>query len=482
MNKKDVAELLITKIENIVKLKKDGYTIKKIAQDLEMTPKTVSKWYKRFKDGETAASIAVSSVKTNPQVWGLPSINSGQITKNESLKQDASLETLLDHVVSSPTSKILDDDEDNVEDDISEFETIIERTSEQIKELVEDDEFLNDETKKEVIKLITNNQKTKDKLRIERTMFRSTTRAMNAWDEYFIDLQNVFKSQQLSLPQVPHKSKTHTKSCGVIHFSDLHFNEEIDLKNNKFNFDIASKRIQKHVDHCLKFFNAYDIVEVVIAFTGDILNSDRRLDELLMNSTNRAKATFMAVDILKGAIEEVSQFYNVRVATITGNESRVGKDVGWVNGIAQDNFDYIINEILSYTFSNNQRVEFLKPDDTFLEKVVDVAGQNLLLLHGHNGFAHNTEQKFASKIGQYATRGTVIDYIIYGHLHASHISDMFARSSGLPGSNNYSQNALNLTGRSSQNFYIFTDSGDRHGMKVDLQNVNGYDGYDYQKV
>ena len=69
--------------------------------------------------------------------------------------------------------------------------------------------------------------------------------------------------------------------------------------------------------------------------------------------------------------------------------------------------------------------------------------------------------------------------LFFGHLHSAMISDMYARSSGLPGANNYSQNALSLTGKASQNFYIVSDNGDIHGMKVDLQDTTGYDGYNY---
>lgn len=45
------------------------------------------------------------------------------------------------------------------------------------------------------------------------------------------------------------------------------------------------------------------------------------------------------------------------------------------------------------------------------------------------------------------------------------------------GANDYSEKALNLNGRASQNCYIFYSSGNRDGIKVDLQNVDS-EGYD----
>jgi len=44
------------------------------------------------------------------------------------------------------------------------------------------------------------------------------------------------------------------------------------------------------------------------------------------------------------------------------------------------------------------------------------------------------------------------------------------------GANDYSEKALNLSGRASQNCYIFYEDGNRDGIKIDLQNYGqGYD-------
>ena len=44
------------------------------------------------------------------------------------------------------------------------------------------------------------------------------------------------------------------------------------------------------------------------------------------------------------------------------------------------------------------------------------------------------------------------------------------------GANDYSEKALNLAGRASQNCYVFYENGNRDGIKIDLQNYGkGYD-------
>ena len=48
------------------------------------------------------------------------------------------------------------------------------------------------------------------------------------------------------------------------------------------------------------------------------------------------------------------------------------------------------------------------------------------------------------------------------------------------GANDYSEKALNLAGRASQNCYIFYENGNRDGVKIDLQNYDD-DMYDIDK-
>ena len=76
-------------------------------------------------------------------------------------------------------------------------------------------------------------------------------------------------------------------------------------------------------------------------------------------------------------------------------------------------------------------------------------------------------------------RGTKIDYVIFGHIHSARVGDNYSRSSSIVGANDYSEKALNLAGRASQNCYIFYNDGNRDGIKIDLQNYGS--GYDIDK-
>jgi predicted phosphodiesterase len=228
------------------------------------------------------------------------------------------------------------------------------------------------------------------------------------------------------------------------------------------------------VEQAIKYFKAYNITNILMVQSGDLLNSDRRLDELLSMATNRAKATFLAVDIMQQVILHLNKHFNLSICMVTGNESRVKKDWGWSPIIATDNYDFTIFQTLKYLFKDSH-INFIEGDPT--EIVVEVAGQNLLVLHG-NGAVKRTgiESSISQMVGRYRMRGTKIDYVIFGHVHSARVGDNYSRSSSMVGANDYSEKALNLSGRASQNCYIFYDNGNRDGIKVDLQNYGkGYD-------
>ena len=327
----------------------------------------------------------------------------------------------------------------------------------------------------ENVKLAKQKQSAQDLNRIERKSFREHARIENAVSEYSKNLVGLFEKYKLSTYVKKHKEDN---SCvGVIQFSDVHFNELVNLEHNKYDFSVASARCKLFVDKAITYFKAMGVTNVLMVQSGDLLNSDRRLDELLQMATNRAKATFLAVDILQQVILHLNTNFNVSVCMVTGNESRVKKDWGWSTLIATDNYDYTIFQTLKYLFKDSD-INFIDGDPT--EVVVEVAGQNLLILHG-NGAIKRTgiESSINQMVGRYRMRGTKIDYVIFGHIHSARVGDNYSRSSSMVGANDYSEKALNLAGRASQNCYIFYNNGNRDGIKVDLQNYS--DGYDIDK-
>lgn len=270
---------------------------------------------------------------------------------------------------------------------------------------------------------------------------------------------------------------------GIIQISDAHFNEQVALDGiNIFNFERASKMLRKLVTTAIIDFKHAGFRKVLVACTGDLLNSDRRIDELLQNATNRTKAKFIVVDLLQQVLKDLSnEFDDVYFAGVTGNESRVGQDLGWSEIMATDNYDYDIYKTLAFLFAGHPKVHVLEQDN-YMEYPVAVCGQWILLTHGtQRTLQGDVEKGVIQMCGKWADSGYMISFILFGHLHYTRIGDHFARSGSFVGANAYSNRALQLITKSSQLLHFIYGNGDIFNKRIDLTNVDNVVPYLYNK-
>ena len=226
------------------------------------------------------------------------------------------------------------------------------------------------------IRLAKQKQKFQDLNRIERKAFREDSRQENALVEYNTEIIKLLKRE--SLKTKLSKKKHDSEAAIVVQIADTHFNELVEIESNKYDFDIASKRLQKYAYKVKEYVKFHKANKVLIAITGDLINSDRRLDEKLSMATNRAKSTFLGVHLLKHFILDINEIAEVQVCCVTGNESRVNFELGWVDMVASDNYDFTIFEMLRLLLPD---INFLRGDA--LELVVEINGKNMLVIHGH---------------------------------------------------------------------------------------------------
>jgi predicted phosphodiesterase len=202
------------------------------------------------------------------------------------------------------------------------------------------------------------------------------------------------------------------------------------------------------------------------------------MDKLLENAVPFANSEALAFDMIRQAINELHKTFNVSVLSAWGNESRLDKDIGFIKPIASNNFDSLIYKHLNMEFEDVTNVSFIGED---LELIVNICGLNVLFLHGHT-YENDLEKACIKMKAKYASKGVIIDYIISGHIHSPFVSAYFARGGSGTGDNCYNFNALNISGRASQNAFVFKEDGSRYGLMVDLQNSDDIDGYKFCKA
>lgn len=334
------------------------------------------------------------------------------------------------------------------------------------------------ETVGENVRLAKLVQRQADEARIKNKAFREHARIENAVIAYNEALVGELEQIGIELGNSPRRSGPLDPQAAamVIHLSDNHMNELVNLPTNRFDFQVAAKRLQLLAQKAKLFGKAYGVERVVVFFGGDLLNSDRRLDELLAMSTNRAKATLLSVHLYRQFLADLRSEFFIDCFGVTGNESRAKDDLGWVDVVATDNYDFTIYSMLQVIFEaiEDKGMRFHEFDAN--ETVFKLHNETFLGVHGHQISAAD-QKKCQAVIGKYAAKGINITHILCGHVHSCLVSDYVSRNSSLVGSNAYSEEALQFVSKSSQNLHLVTPQG-LDGIKCDLQNIEGVEGYE----
>lgn len=323
---------------------------------------------------------------------------------------------------------------------------------------------------REAVRQAKDKQRYMDVNRVERKAFRTHARAENAVCALSDGIKTLLEGYDMPRYTLAH-DVAGANGVGIIHFTDAHFNERVDLPFNEYGFETAAARCRKYIREAKRFFSLYGIQNVLFAMTGDMLNSDRRLDELLTNATNRSKALFLATSIVEQMILDLNRDYNVTVTAVSGNESRINDAVGYVDPLITDNYDFSLFRMLAYKFDGAPGIAF-DPPTNYNEHVVNVCGKGILLLHGSQ-LKDKYEVGVQRIMGKYAARGQSVYLTLVGHLHSARIGDTYARGGSVVGANAYSDSGLQLISRASQNAHVvFPGDAGHHSFRVDLQDVS----------
>jgi predicted phosphodiesterase len=261
---------------------------------------------------------------------------------------------------------------------------------------------------------------------------------------------------------VPDKQLNHNGSEAVFHFGDLHINKIVNLPHNKYNFNIAKKRLTVYFNKVILELKSKNITKVTFALTGDNYNLSKLKDQYLTNETVRSEALFLGFDIISEFVDIlIREGYDVSFVGVCGNESRfdVFEKQSNCDEIVKDSFDYMLFQQLKRRYSNI--CVFLNECDC-LEQVITINGKNILLIHGDKISHKNLDETVDELRNKYMKNKKIyINFVILGHIHKAQISCDYARTASLVGSDEYVFNGLNISGSDiSQLLHIITEYGD----------------------
>ena len=334
------------------------------------------------------------------------------------------------------------------------------------------------ETVEANVQLAKANQRLSDQNRIAGKAFREHARIENAVTAYNEAILAELSVHGRALADCPRRTGPLDPNAAalVVHLSDNHWNELVNLPTNRFDFEVGAKRLALLAQKAKLLGKAYGAERIVVFFGGDLLNSDRRLDELLAMSTNRARATLLATHLYKQFLMDLRTEFFIDCFGVAGNESRAKENLGWVDVVATDSYDFTIYAMLQALFDATEDKGMRFHDFQANDVVFKLHNETFLGIHGHQINCAD-QKKVQAMIGKYATNGVNITHILAGHIHCSMVSDYVSRNASLVGSNAYSEEALGFSSKSAQNIHVVTPQG-LDGFKADLQNVDGVEGYE----
>lgn len=333
---------------------------------------------------------------------------------------------------------------------------------------------------KENARLAAQVQKATDTNRIERAAWRTQSQAFNVLEELQTQILETLKAHGKALKDAPryHTSAYNPENpVAVVSLSDLHMNELINLPHNTYDFEVAAKRLQLLAQKVKLFAQAAGCQRVVVTLGGDIINSDRRLDEVLSMATNRARAVVLATHLLRQFVMDLRSSFYVDLFGITGNEGRAKQELAWGDPAVTDNYDgsvyWMLEHLLTAEPDKGLRVHPLQGNECFFQ----VHNQTFLLIHGHQINASD-QRKVQSLIGKHsAEAGQQVTHVLCGHIHSSLVGDFITRNASLAGANAYSSEGLSFASKAAQTMQLVDKRG-LDGIKLDLQNTDGVDGYE----
>lgn len=335
----------------------------------------------------------------------------------------------------------------------------------------EDNEIDYEDLINENDKLRKSLQGTRDKLRILRAEKRKEHREENKIDSLVKDLTELVKNRNEFVNDYGFKEVDIKEGTAILQLSDLHFNKVVNLEHNKFNFEVANKRLEILFNKVITELNMRKCNNIIIAFTGDLFNLDERDEQKKTNEFTRAEALLKGYDIICNYVNLLLfKGFNVSMVSVVGNESRLLTSIpqGNVDDLVKNNFDYVVFQMLKRNYQDI--VAFLNNGDKLYDffRVDDL---HIGLMHSDK-IKHNNLNKEVYQLRDMfkEKHNTYIDLFIFGHIHSHLSAKNFIRSSSLVGSDTYSFNELRIPDNDiSQNLIYVKDN------KVIVNRVDCYD-------
>ena len=278
-----------------------------------------------------------------------------------------------------------------------------------------------------------------------------------ARDEVFKDiaLEAVREMSKDKILDIPDKItyEEETSKCGVLCIGDWHYGLDVDLFFNKYNPEIAVRRVGNLTCQALDIINEHDINELIVVNLGDMISGRIHLPLRLNSRIDAVTQTMEVSELIAEMLTKLSNRLPVKYISVEDNHSRV--EPHKKESINTEAFSRVIDWYLEERLKNNPNISFLDnkigPDIASFK----VFNHSFIAVHGDRDPQRGIVDRLNSYIQDH------IDVIISAHLHHFSADENneteFYCNGSLIGQDQYA-NDLRLNSRPSQLMFVSTHS------------------------
>lgn len=317
--------------------------------------------------------------------------------------------------------------------------------------------FLDDDKYLQEIKLQRQElQKEKQKLSDERVELNRIIRE-EARKESYLDLVRrviLEETQPMEVKRNNECDYAWTKNSLIVHLTDIHAGEEVDIYSNKFNADILKQRIEDYTTKVLNIARLHQS-EKCYLIIGEVVSGIIHNSLRLQNNMDMMESFKLISELISSMIAVLSEsFDEIYIYVTEGNHSRISPSKE--DSLKGENMDILLPFYLSARLQNFNNVHVYDNEDPIEIARFDVYGNHIMAAHGDRDNPQNVVQNFTMMFG------IKPDIVYLGHRHTNGLSTVFGsrviESGSIIGTNNYAQD-IRKTGKPEQTVSVVDETG-----------------------
>ena len=287
-------------------------------------------------------------------------------------------------------------------------------------------------------------RKEKQKLSDERVELARIIRE-EARKESYLDLVRrvlLEESKPIELFKTNDCNYVHNENSLIVHLTDIHAGEEVNVYNNTFNQDVLKRRFEDYTNKIINIAELHKSEDCYI-IASEIISGCIHNNLRLQNNMDMIESFKYVCDLISAMLISIHGYFNnVHVYVTEGNHSRIMPNKE--DSLKGENMDLLLNYYLKARLQNYDNIYCHENDDRIVEVAKFNVYDNVIMsAHGDRDTPQNVVQNFTMIFG------IKPDIVYLGHRHTNGLSTVFGsrviESGSFIGTNNYAQDIRKIS-------------------------------------